>query len=347
MKSPLYLHACELITSIGIDRQTCAIAQTAGISSFQASTYLNAQQTPIAMGLVPESALPLADPFLELLAELTAWEYHLLRLAHLPLAAVWPPNVSTSIPVMVVVPEVHPRGSAGAPEELIRLLAQQTQLPICQIHSQVLPLGRAGLGVALDEALRLLQEGLPCVIVGGVDSYQQERLLTNLDADGRLASPDGPSDGFIPSEGAAWLLLSLQPNESGIGLASWSIEEELGHLYSNEPYKGEALARAARDLFVHQSPQTINRLYSTANGEHYWAKELAVMMTRSLNNLPQPLQHIHPADCWGDLGAASGAALIALAFSHFEKNPNTVPALISCASDQGLRTLALLKTIEG
>lgn len=344
MKAPLYVHACDMLTSIGINRIASATAQLAGISSFTASTYLNAQHTPILMGLVPDAALPDAEPFLQLLAELTAWEYHLLRLAHHPLKAIWPAGASRPIPVLLVLPELHPRGSNSVPAEFISLLAQQTQLPICPAQSQLLPLGRAGLGVALDEALHILQQGqVPYVVVGGVDSYQQERLLNNLDGDGRLATPNGPSDGFTPAEGAAWLLLSAQPSEQGVALTSWSLADEEGHLYSSQPYKGEALAKAARQVLHGQ--QAVARLYSTANGERYWAKELGVMMTRALSDVPQPITHVHPADCWGDMGAASGPALIALAFSHCEQTSNALPALISCSSDQGLRTLALLNKI--
>ena len=110
----------------------------------------------------------------------------------------------------------------------------------------MLPYGRAGLGPALDEALRILQQGTaPYVLVGGVDSYQQERLLSNLDADGRLATPDGPSDSFIPAEGAAWLCLSLAPSEAAVALSDWSLGEEPGHLYSQAPYTGSPWLRRA------------------------------------------------------------------------------------------------------
>lgn len=346
MKAPLYIHACEMLTPIGLNRATSAAAQSAGISNFQASTYLNSAELPVFMALAPESALPEPDPFLELLAELSPWEYHLLRLAHLPLAAAWPQNHTKALPVLLILPELHPRGSAGVPPEFIRLLAQQTQLPLCTEHSQLLPYGRAGLGLALDEALRILQQGaVPYVLVGGVDSYQQERLLSNLDADSRLATPDGPSDSFIPAEGAAWLCLSLAPSQTAVALSDWSLGEEPGHLYSQAPYTGESLAKAYQQL-ASGLPKFFRRMYSTANGERYWAKELGVMMTRAFTNLPEPLPHVHPADCWGDLGAASGPALIALAVSHFEKNPSAFPALISCASDQGLRALAVLETLK-
>jgi 3-oxoacyl-[acyl-carrier-protein] synthase I len=345
--APLYIHACDMLTAIGPNRHTSAAAQAAGISHFQESTYLTSEQVPITMALVPNAALPPPDLFLELLAELTAWEYHLLQLAHLPLAAVWPKNAPGPIPILAVLPEKHPRGSAETPEQLIRLMAQQTHLPICQDKSRIWQLGRAGFGIALDEARNLLQTGqVPYVIVGGIDSYQQERLLVNLDADGRLASAHGPSDGFIPGEGAAWLLLSLQPNDQGIALADWRLDEEPGHLYSQAPYKGDALASACRALIDANAPLTIERLYSSANGERYWAKELGVMVTRALSKMPAPLVHIHPADVWGDLGAATGPALVALAVSHLEKTPGAGPVLVSCASDQGLRTLALLKMIE-
>jgi 3-oxoacyl-[acyl-carrier-protein] synthase I len=337
-----------MLTPIGQHRKTSAAAFAAGISWFTDSTYLNAQETPITMALVPDAAMPEADPFLELLAELTPWEYHLVRLACGPLAAVWPKGYRTAIPALIVLPELHPRGSAAPPEELIALLAQQTQLPICAMQSQLLPLGRAGFMEALVMAHLILQQGnTPYVLVGGVDSYQQERLLANLDEDGRLPKTDGPSDGFIPGEGAAWLLLSLQPNEDGLAITAWGLEDEPGHLYSTLPYRGEALAQAFRAALSLPQPigplsHPIGHLYSSANGERYWAKELGVMLTRNQTAFAERPKHQHPADCWGDLGAATGPALAALAFTQRQKTPRTSPDLISCASDQGLRGIAVL-----
>ncbi|HEY6529310.1 MAG TPA: beta-ketoacyl synthase N-terminal-like domain-containing protein [Cellvibrionaceae bacterium] len=345
MNAPLYIHACDMLTPIGLNRKTTAAAQAAGISNFKASTYLNAQHTLINMALVPQTALPEADVFLELLAELTPWEYHLIRLAHAPLSAVWPIGYSAAIPILVVLPELHPRGSAAAPAEFIALLTQQTQLPICPTASQLLPLGRAGFMAALRQAQQILQQGnTPFVLVGGVDSYQQERLLVNVDADGRLSKTDGPSDGFIPGEGAAWLLLSLQPNTTGLAITACELDDEPGHLYSDAPYRGEALARALQTALMQPLTQPIRQVYNSANGERYWAKELGVMLTRNQAALVEQPQHHHPADCWGDLGAATGPALAALAVTHCENSKQvlTAPILTSCASDQGLRGIALL-----
>jgi 3-oxoacyl-[acyl-carrier-protein] synthase-1 len=336
-----------MLTPIGQNRKTSAAAVAAGISSFSASTYLNTQESPINMALVPEAALPEADPFLELLAELSPWEYHLIRLAHGPLIHVWPQGYSGAIPALVVLPELHPRGSAAPPDEFIALLAQQTQLPLCPQHSQLLPLGRAGFMEALAQAQRILQQGnTPFVLVGGVDSYQQERLLLNLDADGRLARTDGPSDGFTPGEGAAWLLLSLQPGDTGLALTAWGLEDEPGHLYSALPYRGEALAQALQTAVTAPLHPPIEHIYSSANGEHYWAKELGVMLTRNQALLAERAKHHHPADCWGDLGAATGPALVALAFTQSVKSPHSPPDLISCASDQGLRGIAVLTHVH-
>jgi hypothetical protein len=58
----------------------------------------------------------------------------------------------------------------------------------------------------------------------------------------------------------------------------------------------------------------VHTIYSSMNGEHYWAKEYGVAMSRN-----PPLREskiAHPADCVADLGTATGAVLTGMATKH-------------------------------
>ena len=94
----------------------------------------------------------------------------------------------------------------------------------------------------------------PLVLVGAADSYLDLGLLYALDAEGRLKTGE-VADGFVPGEGAAFLLLGpagaaarsgRQPiaRIAGVGRA-----HEAGHLYSAEPCRGDGLAAAFSALF--------------------------------------------------------------------------------------------------
>jgi 3-oxoacyl-[acyl-carrier-protein] synthase-1 len=72
------------------------------------------------------------------------------------------------------------------------------------------------------------------------------------------------------------------------------------------------------------------------NGEHYWAKEFGVAMTRSSHRFSN-VKHEHPADCYGDIGAATGGALIALAALHSLKQSTPTSCLVCTSSDTAYR----------
>jgi 3-oxoacyl-[acyl-carrier-protein] synthase-1 len=63
------------------------------------------------------------------------------------------------------------------------------------------------------------------------------------------------------------------------------------------------------------------------------------VLTR-LNSYLSDLELVsHPADCYGDIGAATGGMLIAHAVKAFERNYNIAEeALLWASSDDGLRT---------
>jgi 3-oxoacyl-[acyl-carrier-protein] synthase I len=334
---PLHIHAFDALTPLGANIQTSSAALAAGISQFTASGYPG-ENGPITMALVPPEALAPGCDGLNLWGYVSPWTSHLVRMAHPPLARCFPSQATHPIPTLIIGPELHPRGSEVLEDDFAELLAMQAQVPLCPERSQCLPLGRAGLVPALDRAAHWLAAGEPYVLLGGIDSFQQERLLANLAADERLAGA-GPSDSFIPAEGVAWVLLGRAPSPLGLSIDSWAHSEEPGHLFSTSPYLGQALADAFGQLHPAPAPGSISHWLSTANGEHHWAKELGLVHSRHSQAFAPGLQHLHPADCLGDMGAAAGLFLLAWSCQRLLQQPQLGRQLISCSSDQGLRGL--------
>src|SRR5690606_7316605 len=106
------------------------------------------------------------------------------------------------------------------------------------------------------------------------------------------------------------------------------LSDELGHIHSDFPYKGEALDKAFKHALVNINTAKINRIYSTMNGEHYWAKEYGVAYLRNRDAFVDDVVLEHPADCYGDLGAASATALIALAANNLFTHRTETSALV-------------------
>ena len=70
---------------------------------------------------------------------------------------------------------------------------------------------------AIDAAIRYLDSGGECALVGGVDSYLDLYLLATLDGEDRILA-DGVMNGFAPGEGAGFLLLCSTETAAQRGL---------------------------------------------------------------------------------------------------------------------------------
>jgi 3-oxoacyl-[acyl-carrier-protein] synthase I len=79
------------------------------------------------------------------------------------------------------------------------------------------------------------------------------------------------------------------------------------------------------------------------NGEPWRVDEWMYAYIRSVANQPEPMNLQHPADRWGDVGAATGALLLSQAAHDIQRSARRGPTLVWCASDMsGARAAAVL-----
>jgi uncharacterized protein (TIGR02270 family) len=78
------------------------------------------------------------------------------------------------------------------------------------------------------------------------------------------------------------------------------------------------------------------------NGESYRAREWGFTELRVLRNPHPRLEVFHPADCLGDVGAASGTLLIGLAAMALSENPSRHNFLVFASSESGERGAVIL-----
>jgi len=180
------------------------------------------------------------------------------------------------------------------------------------------------------------------VCVGGSDSYMEDVSLDELDESRRLLSAKN-SDGFAPGEGAGFLLLTtdktraLERDGHVIVLHKPGLAEEAGNLRSDDVYRGDGLDKAFKSALVNHRRRNIHCIYSSMNGESYWAKEMGVARIRNQQSISDTAVVHHPADCYGDLGAATAPVLIALAAEHLLRSPSARAALVYSSSDTATR----------
>ena len=179
-------------------------------------------------------------------------------------------------------------------------------------------------------------------IAGGVDTYRDLFVLGSLDLEKRVKSASN-LDGFIPGEGAGFLLLasaSAAEDASAVPLCRLSpmtLGFEEGHLYSDQTYLGEGLAEAVRQAAEANGSEAIKEVYSSMNGENHWAKEWGVSLLRNRRAFDPDYGFHHPADCYGDTGAAAGPLMVGLAALGIQRGYRETPALVYCSSDRGHR----------
>ena len=206
--------------------------------------------------------------------------------------------------------------------------------------------GRAGLGQALLNAAQLLVKGqAEQVLLIGVDSYLNAAdINTYLQAERLFVS--GNTDGFLPGEAAAALLLRIAPTgAAGLSIKGVGLANEPGQPDGSVPSLAQGLTQAIRTACeqANIAPTDLDFRISDQNGEQFFAKEAANAITRVMFG-GHKLTHLTLADKIGEVGAASGPAMLAW-LTRDMADANYSPGnsgLIHLASDHGARCAVVI-----
>jgi 3-oxoacyl-[acyl-carrier-protein] synthase-1 len=91
--------------------------------------------------------------------------------------------------------------------------------------------------------------------------------------------------------------------------------------------------------------QRITDTYCDMNGEPYRADEFAFAAIRLREHFVTPSEFVTPADCWGDVGAASvPLAAVLAAIAGLKSYACGGTSLVWASSDTGERGAALLES---
>ncbi|MDH5651289.1 MAG: hypothetical protein OEZ39_05395 [Gammaproteobacteria bacterium] len=331
---PLEVIAMEMISPSGANAIQSAAVVRAGISAYASSSIINTQHRPITMALVPDEALPPLEEKLAEIPGITARQKRMLKLATLPLQQLVKSYTGKiPLPLLLAVPEKLPGRRSVVDDNFLKLLQVQSKVKLDLTNSYLFPGGRAGSFEAIEGAMLMVEQGIsPYVIVGAVDSYIDLTLLDSLSRHGRVLA-EGCQDGFAPAEGAAFIVVKAATENSKNLLLPPGIAEEVGHRYSNEPYKGEGLAVAVTEALEHLKHGHIKTILAGFNGESFNSKEWGVSVIRNSEKLDPQHDLFHPADCFGDTGAALGLMLVQLGIIGLSKGYYKGPLMAWCSSE--------------
>lgn len=334
-----------MMTAVGLTAPQTATSVRSATMRFGESAIHDRRFVPLTLAEVPDDGMPALAEEIDQIAELTARERRMLRLGTMPLletVAALPPNERPP-GLALALPEMQP-GRRIDGERFLRLFARQTTMKFDPSRSAAVDEGRAGALMAISRAAHMVRAGQAAfALAGAIDSYRDLYVLGTLDAEQRVKS-SVHLDGFIPGEGASFLLLSAAHTADALGirplasLTRLAVGEEPGHLYSAATYRGDGLAGTLAQLFASgEVGAPIAEVYSSMNGESHWAKEWGVGFTRNKKSFRDDHGMHHPADCFGDTGAASGPLLVGLAAMGMRDAYRDSPALVYCSSDHGAR----------
>lgn len=338
----LYFSTPGLISPLGTNIPMVSAAINASVSAFEQSEIIGRAHEPYRFAGIPDASIAQVTPP----AKFSARKLRILKLGVSALQnaiAVSPILQKYPLPLLLCLPEPYPNKNDQFDLDFVTELVAQAKCPIDLQESRIFAMGHSGGCYALSYAFKLLaQTTLPAVLLGGIDSYKDPLLLALLENDGRLLRNDH-SIGFIPGEAACFMLVmkkewAQQHNLPVAGAATQpGVAEEPGHA-AKVPMLGQGLSAAVGAALANKQP--FKHIYSSLNGEPQLAKEIGIALIR--NNLAKAVTaHHHPADCWGDIGAATAPFLMALAIHQIKNH-----SLIITASDSGFRGAVRVQGFE-
>lgn len=333
----LVITAASSITAIGHDGRLTAASVRAGISRFtEYDEYLDGNDNPITVAQIrginegwdtPQRLAGIAAVSLANLLD-EYFQHGTRRPSHVHL-------------FLGVASEERPgpRYEESCLFPLLGIIGKWTD----KADHQVVPRGNASLMYAIDQASRLIgnNPGAVCII-GGVDSLIRTSTLNWFEKDNRLKSGSyGRHQGLIAGEAAGFMIVEgragaeqagrrILAHVAGLGMAREPVPRASGSLGRNS-----GLTEACHAALNGLREKEVGAVFNDLNGENSRAREWSMAEMRCFDRPDENRRLWTPANCYGDIGAASGVVMANIATQGFVRGWVPSPALITCSDDHG------------
>jgi len=343
-------HVCVIgvgaVTSVGIDAIMTAASVRAGVTRFAESRFVDRAGEPMVFSRV--SFLPEVCRGVDRLVAIAGPS---VRQALLAVSNHVRMSEPRGVVPLIGAPAPRPGWAAADAQQLVSQLVGCADATLSGREADVAPVGHVGAIAAVAKGAELITSGrAELVLAGGVDSYYDIDALEWLDETRRLHT-ERNADGFVPGEGAGFCLLASAVVAQQLGvrvlarIRAVSITQEPYPLVSNGVCIGTGLTEAFHSaLGVLSDDERADWTLCDMNGESFRATEWTYAYVRTGKKHRDPLALWHPADCYGDIGAASGSVMIALAIGAWSRGyARGKRCLIWTSSDEGARGALLLE----
>jgi 3-oxoacyl-[acyl-carrier-protein] synthase I len=335
----LAIKSSGMVTAVGLNAPASLAAMRAGIRNVnvtniwdpESGTYLAAGKVPLpqwwtGLGKLADLAAPALGECFEAAKPVPARNIPVLL-------GVAPPDRPFRLPDLdkQILPEIeHRLGFALHPASHI----------IARDHVSVV--------IGLREAAEMIANGkAPCVIVAAVDSLLQHELKDYYLSKRRLLTPIN-SNGFSLGEaGSAVLVAPATADSDGeLRVRGMGLNLEGATIESERPLRADGLIQAIREAFrqAGMSYEDLQYRITDLNGEHYKFKEMTLVMMR-IHGKPKTkvFDLWHPIEYIGDVGAAIGPIVLAVAHHASHKGYGTGPGILcTFSNDNGDRAAIVL-----
>jgi len=244
------------------------------------------------------------------------------------------------------------RGRPGRSATLEQRVFEGIQLELgiaFSSRSLVFPNGRVGTASALAKARTEFRDAACTqILIVGVDSLVTEAALKAYEQQDRLLTSTH-SNGFMPGEGAAALLVTAECGSSDVLCSGLGFGFEPAHVTSDQPLRADGLRRAMVSALADAGCEMHELDFRVADlsGEQYYFKEAALALGRVLRKRREQFDIVQPAGSMGETGAVAGLACIAVAATAIRSGYAPGPgALVHLSGDSGDRAAIVVTKQE-
>jgi 3-oxoacyl-[acyl-carrier-protein] synthase-1 len=335
--SPIAIVRTGLVTSVGLSAPASCAAFRAKLTNPSETRFIDSGGEWIMAHQVP-----LAQP----------WR-GLTKLAKMAAMAIdealdgVPKRDWRELPLLLCVAEPERPGRIGGLDDrLFELIRSELDAGFAAT-SAIVAQGRVGVAVALAQARALLARAdVTQVLVAATDSLLTWPTLGHYERNDRLLTARN-SNGFMPGEAAGALLLRRSSGQAGELVCSGiGFGREQAHIDSEQPLRADGLTQAVTAALADANcPMHEMDFRITDNsGEQYYFKEASLALSRTLRVRRETFDIWHPAECTGEVGAASGMTIVATARAACAKHYSIGPNILAhMANDAGQRAALSLR----
>jgi 3-oxoacyl-[acyl-carrier-protein] synthase I len=355
---PIAVVAAGAVTCVGLTWESSCAAMRASLDGFAETHFVDDIGEPLLGAAVPDDALGLQDhtegAILGGAPKLAAM---FVRAATECVRAAGGIQAAKTALLLVGPENTRPGFSLDRLQQCFQACEQAVGRRFHE-SSQITQIGSPGLAAALQYAQQLLQgEAVSAVLVAGVDSLLNVDDVNDALRGGRILSSNH-SDGFIPGEAAACLLLRRQadlaaqddqgqPRGAVLLLRGTGLAQEPNSWASGKPNHGKGLAQALKAALAQAGLQAheVHHKLSNAAGESFFMDEDTYAWSRVLRALSPPgFSEPLTAASTGQCGAAQGVLAAALALDMAQKGwASGANFLIHLANPDSVRGAVVLQ----